>query len=60
MQEGQITKTALGDRIEIKSIGTVYAKVYQLDEDNNRIRLFQKKEWLEGRITINETKLLDL
>ena len=59
MNKGQ-TITRLGETYEIKSIGEIFAKVYQLDDNGNKFKLFGKDEYLLGRITIKETKLLNL
>ena len=59
MQEGQ-TINRFGELHEIKSIGKIFATTYILDKMGNRFKLHGKDGFLLGRLTINETKLLDL
>ena len=60
MQEGQIITTSNGQLHKVVSIGLIFAKTHQLDENGKPFKLHGKDGFLEGRITINETKLLDL
>ncbi len=60
MQEGQTITTSTGEKHKIVHMGLIFAKTYQLDQDGKPFKLHGKDGFLEGRITINETKLLDL
>ena len=60
---GTITTTPDGNRVELKPTNTplkTYAVIYQLDEFDERIKLYGKDEYLEGRMSLGETKMLDL
>lgn len=60
MKEGQVITTITGELHEIVSMGEIFAKTHQLDENGKPFKLHGKDGYLEGRLTINETKLLDL
>lgn len=60
MQEGQTITTSTGEKHKIVHMGLIFAKTHQLDENGKPFKLHGKPGFLEGRITINETKLRDL
>jgi hypothetical protein len=54
MKIGQITETYYGEKVEIKDVRPTFAIVYQLDDQSNKIRLFQKEGFLMGRMPLKK------
>jgi len=46
--------------VEIKTVGENTARVFQLDHNKEKIKLFRKEGYLEGVLTFKEPKRLDL
>ena len=57
--KGTIKTTPDGSRVEIKENRKTYAVVFQLDENDERIKLYGKDKFMEGRMSLGEVKLLN-
>jgi hypothetical protein len=60
LQIGDKIETHPQTWVEIKSIGTTTARVFQLDHNKNKIKLFRSDKHLEGVLTHTQPKSISL